>query len=238
MGSPALTTPTLTTPTITGGTIVPGLGKELVVFANGKTLTINSVLGESAAGVTDVTFRGNIGLGAGNNDVVLGANNTYTGNTYVSGVRVRTTSATVTAPFGTGVNGNVYIYGNNGGQFMLPDNATAYTVTRNWYVIGGGWEEGSSQSGAYHGAIRLGNNANLGGTLNLMGDASVRATGALATVSAKLFGNYDLTAKSGWGDGTINFTADNTGWAGSYTIGSGGYRFDTEANACASAKAV
>mgnify|MGYP007053424837 CR=1 FL=1 len=42
--------------TITGGTIVPGLGKELVVFANGKTLTINSVLGESAAGVTIARF--------------------------------------------------------------------------------------------------------------------------------------------------------------------------------------
>jgi autotransporter-associated beta strand protein len=214
---------------ITGGTIIPGLGKELVVFVNGnKSLTINSVLGESAAGITDVTFRGNIGIGAGANDLVLGANNTYTGNTYISGLRVRTSSASVTTPFGTGTNGNVYIYGNNGGQFYLPDNAGS--LTRNWYVIGAGWEEGSGQPGAFHGVIRLGANTTLGGTLNLMGDASVRATGAFATVSAKLYGNYDLTARSGWGDGTISFTADNTGWAGSYTIGSGGYRFDTVAN--------
>jgi len=211
--------------TITGGTIIPGLGKELVVFANGKTLTINSVLGESAAGITDVTFRGNIGVGAGNNDVVLGANNTYTGNTYISGVRVRTVAGALTTPLGTGTNGNVYIYGNNGGQFHLGDNSGS--LTRNWYVIGGGWEEGSGAPGAFHGAIRLGANTTLGGTLNLMGDTGVRATGAFATISAKLYGNYDLTARSGWGDGTISFTADNTGWAGSYTIGSGGYRFDT-----------
>jgi autotransporter-associated beta strand protein len=214
---------------ITGGTIVPGLGKELVVFVNGnKSLTINSVLGESAAGITDVTFRGNIGIGAGANDLVLGANNTYTGNTYISGLRIRTSSASVTAPFGTGLNGNVYIYGNNGGQFLTADNVTL--AARNWYIIGAGWEEGAGQPGAFHGAIRLGANTTLAGTLNLMGDASVRATGAFATVSAKLFGNYDLTARSGWGDGTINFTGDNTGWAGSYTIGSGGYRFDTVAN--------
>ena len=43
-------------------------------------------------------------------------------------------------------------------------------------------------------------------------------------ISAKLIGNYAIYANSGYGDGTINFTADNTGWAGSYTIGSGAYR--------------
>ncbi|MEK0437030.1 MAG: hypothetical protein RLZZ233_1, partial [Verrucomicrobiota bacterium] len=214
--------------TITGGTIVPGLGRELVVFANGRTLTINSVLGESAAGSSDVTFRGNIAVGAGNNDVVLGANNTYSGDTYVSGIRVRNASSTVTSPFGTGVNGNVFIYGNNGGQFLVADNTVL--AARNWYIIGNGWEEGTSQPGAFHGAIRLGNNVTLAGTLNLMGDAGIRATGAQATVSAKLFGDFNLTARSGWGDGTIVFTGDNTGWAGSYTIGSGAYRFDSLQN--------
>jgi len=208
------------------GTIVPGTGRELVIFANNTLLTINAVLGESAAGATDVTFRGLVSVGLGKNDLLLKANNTYSGDTYISGVRVRTDLGSVTAPFGTGVNGNVYIYGNNGGQFMTADNVTL--AARNWYIIGGGWEEGTG--GNYHGAIRLGSGANLQGTLNLMGDASVRTLGNLATVSAKLFGDFNLTARSGGGDGTVNFTADNTGWAGSFNIGSGGYRFDALTN--------
>jgi len=48
------------------GTIVPGAGRELVIFAggNGGSLTINAVLGESAAGPSDVTFRGMMAVNA------------------------------------------------------------------------------------------------------------------------------------------------------------------------------
>jgi fibronectin-binding autotransporter adhesin len=58
----------------------------------------------------------------------------------------------------------------------------------------------------------------------------VRSLGALATVSATLSGNYSLFNISGYGDGTVNMTGNNTGWAGSILSGSGAYRFDTLAN--------
>ncbi|NBV53092.1 MAG: hypothetical protein EBR83_06165, partial [Verrucomicrobia bacterium] len=277
---------------ISGGTIIPGAGRELVIFASGNTHTINSVLGNSAGGASDVTYRGVEGLGIGKNSVILGslANNTYTGNTYISGVRMylgtaastaaaaTTASTTLTVasatgvavgssitgtgipagttvtavagtsltlsqaatvasgaavtyssgtPFGAGTSGNVYIYGNNSGQFYFN---TAQKLTRNWYIIGNGWGEASGNNTSGHGAIRLSDGAELAGTLNLMGDAAVRTLGTLATVSATLSGNYMLFNISGYSDGTVNMTGNNTGWAGSILSGSGAYRFDTLAN--------
>ena len=83
---------------ISGGTIIPGAGRELVIFSSGNTFTVNSVLANSASGASDVTYRGNEGLGIGKNNVIIDklANNTYTGNTYISGVRVYLGTATTT----------------------------------------------------------------------------------------------------------------------------------------------
>ncbi|NBN95519.1 MAG: hypothetical protein EBV31_07890 [Verrucomicrobia bacterium] len=278
--------------TLTGGTVIPGAGRELVIFSSGNNLTINSVLGNSAGGASDVTYRGVEGLGLGKNSVIIGvlANNTYTGNTYISGERVYLGTATTTntvassnsnsltvsavtnvavgssitgsgipagttvtaiagnvltlsqnatvpitttvtfssgTPFGTGANGNVYIYGNNGGQFFFN---TAQKITRNWYIIGSGWGEASGNNTSGHGVIRMSDGAELAGTLNLMGDAAVRTYGSLSSVSATLSGNFMLFNMSGWGDGTLNMTGNNTGWAGSIVSGSGAFRYDTLAN--------
>lgn len=104
--------------TMTSGTIAPGAGKEMVID-NFGSLTINSTIGNAAAGSSQVTL-------AGPGTTILGGSNTYTGATYFMGGTVDLSSTNALAhTSGIQVSGNTTIDNTSGNpNFTLTNNPT------------------------------------------------------------------------------------------------------------------
>jgi autotransporter-associated beta strand protein len=201
---------------ITGGTLDFGTSEGIVTFnlrqSNQFAQPINSVI----AGQNGMTFAG----GGVDQDLSLGATNTYTGATRIMAGCVSPTTAN---GFSTG---DIFIHGNEGGggQFKF---AFTGTMTNALHLSG----VGGTPSGVPGGAVRFDANGTLSGPVELMADTRVGtpAVTAVGTFSGSITGPYGLEIGypgQAWGkvlfSGVNTYSGTTRVSAGTLEIGAGG----------------
>jgi autotransporter-associated beta strand protein len=190
-----------TTAGITGGTLDFGASEGIVTFnlrrSNQYAQSINSVI----AGSNGLTLAG----GGSDQDLTLGAVNTYTGPTRLMAGCVSLANA---SGFSTG---DVFIHGNegSGGQFKF---SFAGTMTNTFHLAG----VGGTPSGFPAGAVRFDANATISGPVELIAETRVGtpAIAAVGTFSGSISGPYGLEIGcpgQGWGKVLLNGTNSYSG---------------------------
>jgi autotransporter-associated beta strand protein len=205
-----------TTAGIFGGTLDFGTSEGIVTFnlrrSNQFTQPINSVI----TGQNGMTFAG----GGVDQDLSLGATNTYTGAT-----RIMAGCVSLANVYGFST-GDLFIHGNEGGggQFRF---GFVGTVTNALHLAG----VGGTPSGVPAGAVRFDANATLSGPVELMADTRVGtpAVAAVGTFSGSIYGPYGLEIGypgQGWGKvllaGVNTYSGMTRVSAGTLEIGASG----------------
>lgn len=164
---------------ITGGTLDFGASEGVVSFNLRRSNVYGPTLNSVITGLNGLTLAG----GGSDQDLTLGAANTYEGPT-------RLMAGCVTPANAQGFSsGDVYVYGNEGGggQFKF---AFAGTVTNAFHLAG----VGGTPSGVPAGAVRFDANGTVTGPVELMSDARIGAptAAAVGTLSGVIYGPYGL----------------------------------------------
>lgn len=201
---------------ITGGTLDFGMSEGIVTFNLRRSNQFGPTLNSIVAGSNGLTLAG----GGSDQDLTLGAANTYTGPTRIMAGCVSLANAN---GFSTG---DLFIHGNEGGggQFRF---GFIGTVTNALHLSG----VGGTPSGVPAGAVRFDANSTLSGPAELMADTRVGtpAVAAVGTFSGSIYGPYGLEIGypgQGWGKvllaGVNTYSGTTRVSGGTLEIGAGG----------------